>query len=86
MQKSGPIAKCREHLNMVDESYGAHFQVASTTGFAMISAGVACFLHALVPAVFPDRASETINQLNARMAKRNLAKAKDAFPPLEYEI
>ncbi len=86
MPGTGPITKCREHLHKVDESYGAHFQVASTTGFAMIGAGVACILHAVVPAVFPDRASETIRQLNARMAKRHSAKAKDAFPPLEYEI
>jgi len=86
MPGTGPITKCREHLHKVEESYGAHFQVASTTGFAMIGAGVACILHALVPAVFADRASQTIRQLNARMAKRDPGQTTDAFPPLEYEI
>jgi len=41
-----------EHPASVGESYGEHFAVASGFGLRLIAAGLACLVHACVPAWF----------------------------------
>jgi len=38
-----------DHPKSVDESYGAHFGVASRFGFAMIWGGMKALVHAVIP-------------------------------------
>jgi hypothetical protein len=40
-----------EHPRSVGETYSEHLRAATTFGVAMIAAGFACILHALVPAL-----------------------------------
>jgi hypothetical protein len=59
-----------EHPHSVGESYSEHFAIAARFGAAMVSAGVACLFHALVPALFERTGSRTVKRLYAEMAAR----------------
>lgn len=56
-----------DHPASVGESYAQHFTHAA--GFAMLlaRAACACFIHALVPALFDRTASRLVTQLHDRM-------------------
>jgi hypothetical protein len=56
-----------EHPASVDETYSEHFISAWSFGSKMIIAGIACMVHALLPAVFVTRGSDTICALHERM-------------------
>jgi hypothetical protein len=56
-----------DHPASVDETYLEHFISAVSFGTTMIVAGVACMVHALLPAVFVTRGSDTIYALHERM-------------------
>jgi hypothetical protein len=79
MNKAG-----REHLAEVGMSYGAHRRRALRIGSRLSVAGVACLVHAVLPGLFRDKASRTIESLNEEI--------KAATPPqtepvlLEFEI
>lgn len=62
-----------EHPESVGETYGEHLVHASYFGSRMILAGLACMLHALLPFLCVRTASQTIEELNARMLARRLA-------------
>lgn len=55
------------HPRSVDESYGAHLATAGGFGLTMIAGGVACLVHALVPALCERTASRVIARLHDRM-------------------
>ena len=80
------------HPRSVGESYGEHFMVASGFGAKMVAGGVACIVHALVPAWFERAGSDTIKALYAKIMARQPAFAKrpPAFTEsqwqLDYEI
>ena len=57
------IEACRRHLSEAGESYGEHMLFALTVGFMSVGAGLACIVHALVPALCKHRCSETVRQL-----------------------
>jgi len=57
------IKECRSHLQEAGETYGQHMLFALTVGFMAIGAGLACVLHAIVPALCKHRCSETIRAL-----------------------
>ena len=57
------IKECRNHLQEAGETYGQHMLFAMTVGFMAIGAGLACVLHAIVPALCKHRCSETIRAL-----------------------
>lgn len=80
------------HPRSVGESYAQHAKTAAKFGTAMISGGLACLVHALVPAFFERTASSRVKQLYADMKGRQPAFADN--PPAfmtpewqpEYEI
>lgn len=61
----------RDHLAEVGESYGAHLRFAALVGAMLVAAGMACLLHALVPALCRDTASRTIVSLNRLLRNRS---------------
>lgn len=57
----------RAHPAEVGESYGEHMLTAGGFGVALIGAGLACLVHAVVPALFEKTGSRTIVRLHDRM-------------------
>jgi hypothetical protein len=57
------------HPRSVGETYGEHLRAAAGFGFALIGAGLACLLHALLPFVFVRTGSETVRRLHQRMVE-----------------
>ena len=55
------------HPRSVGETYGEHLQAAAGFGATMIIAGLACFVHALVPGLFRKTGSAAIARLHDRM-------------------
>ncbi len=71
------------HPEAIGESYGEHARTAGMFGVKMISGGVRCLVHAVVPALFVDAASKTVVGLYGYMTRRAAARglqagAKDA--------
>lgn len=56
-----------DHPASVGETYFEHMAHASGFGLSMILAGVACIVHALIPAWFVSTGSNTIRRLHDRM-------------------
>ncbi len=61
----------REHLAAVGEGYGAHLRFAALVGAMLAAAGLACLLHALVPALCRSTASRTISRLHRLLQDRS---------------
>ena len=77
-----------DHPRDVGESYGEHFATAAGFGFRMVVGGVACIVHALIPALFVRTASDTVKSLYATMKVRQPAFAKErpAFEAPEWQL
>ncbi len=77
-----------DHPRDVGESYGEHFATAAGFGVRMVVGGVACIVHALIPALFVRTASETVKSLYATMKARQPAFAKErpAFEAPEWQL
>lgn len=80
------------HPRSVGESYFVHARTSAGIGAAMVVAGAACMVHAIVPALFTTTGSATIKRLYARLRQRQPAFA-DSPPAFthahwlpEYEI
>lgn len=58
------------HPASVGETYTEHLAAAARLGIGLIAAGLACLLHALVPAAFEDRASRAVARLHRELAER----------------
>jgi Family of unknown function (DUF6356) len=68
-----------EHPRSLGESYWVHQRHALEFGISMIRGGVACVIHALLPALFVRTASATIVRLHERMiATRRIVREKGA--------
>jgi hypothetical protein len=63
-----------DHPADLGETYAEHAREASSYGFTMIAAGVACLVHAAVPALFKSTGSQTIRTLNDRLVRKRGAK------------
>jgi hypothetical protein len=65
----GPMLKKLfvEHPQSVGESYVEHMGVAFGFAFKLMSAGVMCFIHGLVPGLFKTGGSQAIIVLHDRM-------------------
>lgn len=80
------------HPKTVGESYVEHFGVASRFGVTMIAGGIACLVHAVVPALCVRTGSDTVKRLYGKMKSRQpaFAQQRPAFREpewqLEYEI
>ncbi len=66
------IRQSNDHLTAAGEGYFEHFRFASTVGLMAIAAGLACLIHALVPAFCTRTASRTIDQLKRLIDQRDL--------------
>lgn len=78
------------HPRSVGESYAEHFLIASRFGLTMLGGGLACFVHALCPALFERTGSGTIKRLYSELIARQpggerLAHEEPSWRP-EYEI
>jgi hypothetical protein len=56
-----------KHPRSVGETYVEHMAAALSFGLTMIAAGLACVVHAFVPALFERTASRAIVDLYGRM-------------------
>jgi hypothetical protein len=64
-----------EHPASVGETYLEHMSVASSFGWSMFWASLACFVHAIFPFLFVRTGSGTIIALHDRMV-RNRARVR----------
>ena len=68
-----------DHPASVGETYGEHALFAASVGWTMFVGSLACFVHALVPALFPTTGSSAIMNLHERvMNARRQASGGDA--------
>lgn len=58
-----------DHPASVDETYGEHMRVAAGFGAAMFVGAMACFAHAIVPALFKRTGSSTVKRLHAKLTR-----------------
>ena len=81
-----------DHPASVGETYGEHAKVAASFGIAMIAGGLACLVHAIVPAFFATTGSDMVRRLYQRMSsrgrqpERTRPRATPSPWQLEYEI
>lgn len=66
-----------DHPRAVGESYPEHLGVAARFGAEMVAGGLACMVHAVVPALFPTAGSGTVARLHARMVRKRGAVRAD---------
>jgi hypothetical protein len=59
-----------DHPRSVGESYGEHFAVATGFGLRLIAAGLACLVHACVPAWFTRTGSRVVRALACELDER----------------
>ena len=64
------IGRSKQHLIEAGESYFEHLGFAATVGLMALAAGLACLIHALIPALCTCTASRTIGLLNQLLADR----------------
>lgn len=76
------------HPRSVNESYAEHAATAARFGTTMMIGGVACLIHALVPALFARTASDSVKRLYSQMKARQPAFAdrRPAFAEPEWQI
>ena len=67
-----------DHPHSVDETYVEHLGQATSFGWRMIAAGLACCLHGLFPFMFTHTGSEAIRALNVQMSHRRRMARREA--------
>lgn len=70
MGMSWPRSAFVDHPHSVGESYGEHFAAATGFGLRMIAGGLACLVHACVPAWFTRSASGAVRGLARELEAR----------------
>jgi hypothetical protein len=71
-----------DHPRSVGESYLEHQRHASGFGIALLGAGLACLVHALVPGLFVRTGSDAIARLHDRMIVHRTARRDGRTVPL----
>ncbi len=75
----------QDHPRSLGMSWAEHGVGAVRIGGRMIGAGLACIVHAVVPAWFTETAGRTVVDLHAHMTQRKAGAANpNAWP--DYEI
>ena len=64
------IGASKRHLGEVGEGYFEHLRLAAKVGAVAIGGGLACFAHALVPALFPTTGGSAIRRVNRMIDER----------------
>ncbi|HNR22806.1 MAG TPA: DUF6356 family protein [Steroidobacteraceae bacterium] len=59
-----------EHPRSVGETYLQHMGVAGRCGLSMMTAGFACLIHAALPFLFTNTASDCLTRLHERMVTK----------------
>jgi len=70
-----------DHPASVGESYAEHFVHAAGFGLLLGRAACACFVHALVPALFERTASRLVARLHDRMVTNRRRREGEAVGP-----
>jgi hypothetical protein len=70
------LGESRQHLAATGESYGRHLRFALRVGSLMVLGGLSALVHAIVPGLFPDRASRTLRALEAGLPRRSTDEAE----------
>lgn len=74
-----------DHPRSLGMSWAVHGLGAVVIGGRMIGAGLACIIHAAVPALFTETAGRTVQSLHDHMVSRKAGAANpNAWP--DYEI
>ena len=74
-----------EHPRSLGMSWAAHAVGAVNIAVRLIGAGLACLIHAVVPAWFTQTAGRTVTEMYQDMARRKAGAANpNAWP--DYEI
>jgi hypothetical protein len=74
-----------DHPRSLGMSWAAHGIGAVGIAFRLIGAGVACLIHAVVPAWFTQTAGKTITTMHDEIARRKAGAANPKAWP-DYEI
>ena len=75
----------QDHPKALGMSWAEHGAGAVVIGARMVGAGLACMVHAAVPALFTETAGKTVMSLHDHMVKRKAGAANpNAWP--DYEI
>ena len=75
----------QDHPQSLGMSWAGHAAGAIVIGGRMVGAGLACIVHAIVPALFTETAGRTVVDLHAHMTQRKAGAANpNAWP--DYEI
>jgi hypothetical protein len=75
----------QEHPKALGMSWAEHGAGAVVIGARMVGAGLACIVHAAVPALFTETAGRTVISLHDHMVRRKSGAANpNAWP--DYEI
>lgn len=74
-----------EHPRSLGMSWAGHGLGAVAIGARLVVAGLACLVHALVPALFTQTAGKTITHMYDHMARRKAGAANPENWP-DYEI
>ena len=73
------------HPRSLGMSWASHGLGAVAIAFRLIGAGLACLIHAIVPAWFTQTAGRTVTEMHDEMARRKSGAANpNAWP--DYEI
>ena len=64
-----------DHPRMLGMSWWSHGLGAIRIGGRMVGAGLACMVHAIVPALFTETAGRTVKSLGREMERRKAAAA-----------
>ena len=77
-----------DHPASVGESYAEHFGVAARFGTAMLGAGAAALIHAVLPVAFKTTGSRTVMRLHRQIVDKRAAAAADELQrrTVEYVI
>lgn len=65
------------HPQSINESYGEHLVAAGGFGLAMIAAGFACLIHAIIPGLHVTTGSDAVDRLHARMVVKRRHRGTD---------
>jgi Family of unknown function (DUF6356) len=68
-----------DHPRAIGETYGEHARTALRFGWRMVTGGLACMVHAVIPGLFVKTASRTVVQLDAEMRGRKPTPEAEEF-------
>ena len=74
------------HPRSVGESYAEHALVAASFGATLIVAGLACLVHAVLPAACARTGSDTVKRLNTRLGARRRRGDASAAAAAEWHL